>query len=325
MIVYKTTNLLNGKFYIGQDTKNNPKYLGSGTIIKIAIKKYGRESFIKEILEHCETQEQLNEREKHWIKVTNALELGYNLAEGGFGVSNMSNKIKQKISNSKKGKKLSDETKKRMRFSFSGRTHTEEAKHKLSEINRGKTLSEEHKRKIREANTGKKHTDECKKKISEKSKLFRHTEETKNKISTSHLGKKLSKETKQKIGEVAKGRKLSSEHKKILCSYSVGNQWNKGRIHTEETKLKISKSISGKTRSENTKKLLSEVQKTKKKVCQINPKTNEIIKIFNSINEASKELKISRMNLSTCLNHPNQRPIVGGFKWGFYKEKNYVQ
>ena len=41
MIVYKTTNLINGKIYIGKDMKNNPNYLGSGTILRRAIKKYG--------------------------------------------------------------------------------------------------------------------------------------------------------------------------------------------------------------------------------------------------------------------------------------------
>lgn len=47
MIIYKTTNKINGKIYVGLDTKNNPKYLGSGKIIKFAIKKYGKENFEK--------------------------------------------------------------------------------------------------------------------------------------------------------------------------------------------------------------------------------------------------------------------------------------
>ena len=41
MIIYKTTNLINGKFYIGKDSKNDPNYLGSGKILKKAFKKYG--------------------------------------------------------------------------------------------------------------------------------------------------------------------------------------------------------------------------------------------------------------------------------------------
>ena len=50
MVIYKTTNLINGKIYIGQDSKNNPKYLGSGVIFLKAIKKYGKENFVKETL-----------------------------------------------------------------------------------------------------------------------------------------------------------------------------------------------------------------------------------------------------------------------------------
>ena len=42
-IIYKTTNQLNGKWYIGKDEKNNPKYLDSGVLLEQAIKKYGKE------------------------------------------------------------------------------------------------------------------------------------------------------------------------------------------------------------------------------------------------------------------------------------------
>lgn len=44
MQIYKTTNLINSKIYIGQDSKNNLSYLGSGKLIKQAINKYGRGS-----------------------------------------------------------------------------------------------------------------------------------------------------------------------------------------------------------------------------------------------------------------------------------------
>ena len=42
MQVYKITNLLNNRIYIGQDSNSNPNYFGSGKLIKQAIKKYGK-------------------------------------------------------------------------------------------------------------------------------------------------------------------------------------------------------------------------------------------------------------------------------------------
>ena len=85
MVIYKTTNKVNGKFYIGKDAKNKRTYLGSGVVLKQAITKYGKENFEKEILEYCTDLEQLSQREVYWISKLNALEDGYNLTEGGTG------------------------------------------------------------------------------------------------------------------------------------------------------------------------------------------------------------------------------------------------
>ena len=85
MIIYKTTNLLNDKFYIGQDKNDNPNYLGSGKYLKRAIEKYGIDNFKKETLESVQTKDELNEREIFWIEKTNAMKLGYNIASGGQG------------------------------------------------------------------------------------------------------------------------------------------------------------------------------------------------------------------------------------------------
>lgn len=85
MIIYKTTNLINDKFYIGKDAKNKKTYLGSGKLLKQAIKKYGKENFQKEILEYCIDLTHLDKREVYWINKYNAIEEGYNLTEGGTG------------------------------------------------------------------------------------------------------------------------------------------------------------------------------------------------------------------------------------------------
>lgn len=83
--IYKTTNLVNGKFYVGK-CMNDPreKYLGSGKLLVQAIEKYGRENFRREILQYS-SQEELDDLERIWIERLNARTLGYNLQEGGTG------------------------------------------------------------------------------------------------------------------------------------------------------------------------------------------------------------------------------------------------
>lgn len=84
-LIYKTTNLINGKYYIGKHrTKNrDDDYLGSGKLLRAAIKKYGRENFIREIILECSSEEEMNLAEK--ILVVPDLEVNYNLCPGGQG------------------------------------------------------------------------------------------------------------------------------------------------------------------------------------------------------------------------------------------------
>jgi len=91
MIIYKTVNLVNNKIYVGKDQNNDPKYLGSGTLIRRAIKKYGKDKFKKEILEHCTCLDDLNDREIYWINKLDAITNGYNIAVGGSGGDTLSN------------------------------------------------------------------------------------------------------------------------------------------------------------------------------------------------------------------------------------------
>lgn len=87
MHIYKITNLVNGRWYIGKHIGTDPSYMGSGKLLKQAFKKYGKESFIKEILEICNSEEELNLREIYWISTTDAVNNpdSYNLAQGGSG------------------------------------------------------------------------------------------------------------------------------------------------------------------------------------------------------------------------------------------------
>lgn len=85
MHIYKITNKINGKWYIGKTNGHDPSYFGSGKLLKQAVEKYGRENFEKVILE--EVVGDINAREQHWIQETNAVAdpMSYNLAKGGEG------------------------------------------------------------------------------------------------------------------------------------------------------------------------------------------------------------------------------------------------
>lgn len=88
LYIYKTTNNINGKIYIGQRSYNGDilkdSYLGSGIALKHAVKKYGKLSFSKEILEIVD-RTTINDREIYWIDFYKARdkEIGYNIHEGG--------------------------------------------------------------------------------------------------------------------------------------------------------------------------------------------------------------------------------------------------
>jgi hypothetical protein len=87
MVIYKTVNQINGKWYIGKDARNRSYYLGSGKALVNALRKYGKQNFIKIILEECNDLSHLALREKHWIEYTSATNdpMSYNIAPGGEG------------------------------------------------------------------------------------------------------------------------------------------------------------------------------------------------------------------------------------------------
>ena len=91
MFVYRTTNLINGKIYIGQHSTNNltDGYKGSGLLISKALKKYGKTNFQFEIIEFSNSRVYLDQLEKNLIKEHEALNnsIGYNLHQGGLGGS----------------------------------------------------------------------------------------------------------------------------------------------------------------------------------------------------------------------------------------------
>lgn len=87
-IVYKTTNLINGKFYIGKHCSNvlNDDYLGSGDLLRMAIRKHGRENFVRENLFVFDSEGLMNAKEMELINVSVIRDPNcYNVSCGGQG------------------------------------------------------------------------------------------------------------------------------------------------------------------------------------------------------------------------------------------------
>lgn len=95
--IYKITNLINGKIYIGQTIQSirdrwyrhvgNSKWLSqdeNNMAIKRAIRKYGKNNFSLELIETCR-REDLNDKEKYWIQYYDSYTNGYNSTLGGQG------------------------------------------------------------------------------------------------------------------------------------------------------------------------------------------------------------------------------------------------
>ena len=153
--VYKITNLVNGKIYIGKHSTTNldDNYMGSGVVLHQAYQKYGLENFNKEVMQFYTSEEELNQGEIYWIARFNSTDpkIGYNLTYGGDG-GGLLEETKRKISETLKGRVAWNK----------GKPMSEEQKLKISEANKGRIFSEEHKQKL-----GKPPTEETKQKISQ--------------------------------------------------------------------------------------------------------------------------------------------------------------
>jgi len=179
--IYKTTNLINNKTYVGQHKSNKLElsvYKGSGIILLEAFKKYGFDNFICELIESCESKEVLNEREKYWI---NELKPDYNVSEGGNGGdlgSSVNNKISETIKNHWKTgvvkhhpnsgfKKGCTPWNKGKPGTFKGKHHSEESKLKISLASKSRTISEQQRKQHSERMKGHTVSEETRRKMSE--------------------------------------------------------------------------------------------------------------------------------------------------------------
>lgn len=175
--IYLTTNLVNGKRYIGKHFGElNDPYLGSGILIQKAITKYGTENFKKDVLYISSSAQENNQKEKDFIAAFNAVadDSFYNISPGGDGgdifhslPSEKQEQIREKARERNTGEKNG----------MYGKHHSQETKQKLSQIDKSYTKTESFRQTMSSVTTGekngmygKKHTEESKRKMSENKK-----------------------------------------------------------------------------------------------------------------------------------------------------------
>lgn len=235
--VYKTTNLRNGKIYIGQHKSSvyDAEYLGSGKLINRAIIKYGKDNFTNCVLIWCNSRNELNKMERHFIKMYDSQnpKNGYNIAHGGEGGDVLSclSEDKRRALSKNKSRIMTDNHRKypekyhqasikgwQTRRQNGNDVMSDEQRQKLSESHKGHVVLDETRRKIAKANSGKNHP---------------------------MYGTHRSDETKLKISRATKGRVISKEARAKMSASMLGeNNPFFGKTHSEEIKARISASSS---------------------------------------------------------------------------------
>ena len=219
--IYKLTNTLNGKAYIGQTVKKLETRINHHfnhkrcPALHNAIQKYGRDAFTLEIL-HEALDIFLDDLEVAEINKHNTLAPnGYNIEGGGNANKVLSDQTRQKISDALKGKTLSPEHRQKISDALKGRkgkTHTPETRQKISDAKRGKTHTPETRKKLSDLNKGKTLSPETRQKVSDARKGKTISPEHRKKLSEAHKRRKPpSLETRKKLSDLNKGKTLSPE------------------------------------------------------------------------------------------------------------------
>jgi hypothetical protein len=208
--IYKVTNKINGKIYIGSHkTKDlNDNYMGSGKYLNYAFNKHGIENFTKEILYVFDTPELMYAKEAELVNEEFIAESNtYNLKVGGFGGWDyINNNEELRIAKNKKARKIANEN-----------GALEKAKKAKAELLKDDLYLRKTGQKISKANKGKPGQFKGKK----------HSQESKEKMSLSSKGI-TSGEKNSQFGSmwITDGEK----NKKIKKNDAIPTGWYSGRI-----------------------------------------------------------------------------------------------
>lgn len=245
-LLYMTTNLVNGRRYVGVHSTEDidDGYFGSGKALKNAVKKYGEENFLFDVLRYCNDEAEMLEHEARIVdECFISRKDNYNIVVGG----GMPPRIDQRgrvfteehrrnISISGKGRPCSQETRKKLSERSTGRLHSEEAKAKMSESRKGMKFSESHRESISNVLMTRPEVEcpYCGK--AGKGGLMKHwhfdncKENPNGTYPSSHMkGKKQTEEVKKKISESLTGRTLSYETR-IKLSKKAKQQWHNKEV-----------------------------------------------------------------------------------------------
>ena len=319
--IYKTTNLLNGKIYVGSHCTDDSsdKYLGSGIKLINSVNSHGRENFKRDILEYCHSQdrEDLYKMEEKWIRKLNSVEKGYNLTYQCGGGDLLTkhpdlDKIKLKISKKvRESNRWDNEAKlKNSEFMKNNNPMKDSTISKKFKGN-GNSMNREG---VREKHLASVNTQEYKDNMSiiitdryakmtkeerqEKygknrgKKIRQKTEEEKKQMSVMRSGIPMKDETKIKISKTLKGRRVTWGDK-------IGEKL-KGRVFKDSSRKKLS----------DTKSYMWWVQ--------LNKSTLKVINIFDNGKLLTKELGFSTGNITDMDKNPTSSAY--GYKWKKFKK-----
>lgn len=300
-IIYKCTNLINGKIYIGQTIKCLEHRKGlheitadknRGFYFHRAIRKYGKENFKWEIIDIGISKTDLDNKEIFYINMFNLLDhnFGYNIKSGGSRGNPYAGKTEEEM----------NVISKRKSRAHSGRIFSKEHCLKISESRKNFSDEkwEEIKTKRKQTNDNKMDEQKEQEKLKRKNKYKNKSEDEKKeismKISKSMSGKNHPFYGKKRPEHSEFMKNAEFNHKKGVESSSFG------RKHSDETKRKIGLKHKGKTISEESKKKQKiSLQKT------LNSRTEEEKEIFSKkISRATSGEKNPRaikiMCIETC-------------------------
>lgn len=300
--VYETTNLINGKKYIGKRSCDcdisEDTYLGSGKYLKRAFKKYGKENFSKEVLEICISEQDAFEKEIYYISKKNAVDSDnyYNIAsggEGGFG-------------------------------NFAGKTEDELIlwRQRMSKSRKGRTITPEWEAKIlktrKEKGIG----------VGKSNPMYgrKNPSISKSVIMISVDGKEIKKFYDAQDANEFLNKKRGNSLISRVCCKKKGTAYGYFWLFEKDYEQMINNNTYTEWLNESINRYVnrirkvnrSKVQKNSKMIYQLNRQTFEIIALFDSVSIASDMTGVQSSSIIRVCNHG--RNTAGGYCW-CYKEE----